>query len=713
MKISQESIEKLLRAYNDMSLVFLGGHKRNELDGIRAFAWRDIPKNTVLFEGVNIGNVDIDKNVELHEDIIRDHIHNPGALHFLKNRIVPSYDDDDKLVYDVPRGGPNCMTPSFYINHAHNKKDSKSRANVMVSNSVHDYQGYNAFVAKKKIKEGAELVLEYDEEVERMMAISKSFLDGLANDENKLANAKARGTSTLQSPTREVVDNLNELCIILRPSNIHGVGIFVGPGGAEVIKDRLEKDSSGIDPFELAKGATPHGTVDLTFECVRSGVTNQRSLLFIEKHLIEFSNMDWDEDDDEGELLIPLPIDGPSSIDLSFLVNSTENTEKEPNLVMKEDADTDTVRGMSSMVITNMLDGGTELVFNYPLIDDKENDGEIESSEESSDYNQDSESTSDTESDASVARGKSVKKKPKVTAVTTGTGTKKKRNKKKNKKKKDDDIDEDNVEDEDEVDEKTQLQNWARGGRKSCVYRSALLGTGKFQHARPPPKTDTARVQLTMPTQSSVVPISELPDHWKKLGRNKWELMWQNKGKPPLSVFSGKNNDEKKMKRTIYCAEKNVACNCPNVEEGQFSIQSVNDWSVKCNNCTNHVICNKVKGTVNSGQCKKLEGHAKNCKTFMSDFDFLYAETNNTCDCGYNLTDLQEKYGCDMGKVKSHLRSCAKWPAMMDRLREYRETYTDHDKINKQIDKQLYDWVRSMKSSDHEKYIEEIEELGF
>ena len=150
MKISQESIEKLLTAYNDMSLVFLGGHKRKELDGIGAFAWRDIPKNTVLFEGVNIGNVVIDENVEINEDIIRDHIHNPGALHFLKNRIVPSYDDDDKLVYDVPRGGPNCMTPSFYINHAHDKKDSKSRANVMVSNSVHDYQGYNAFVAKKK-----------------------------------------------------------------------------------------------------------------------------------------------------------------------------------------------------------------------------------------------------------------------------------------------------------------------------------------------------------------------------------------------------------------------------------------------------------------------------------------------------------------------------------------------------------------------------------
>ena len=97
----------------------------------------------------------------------------------------------------------------------------------------------------------------------------------------------------------------------------------------------------------------------------------------------------------------------------------------------------------------------------------------------------------------------------------------------------------------------------------------------------------------------------------------------------------------------------------------------------------------------------------------MSDFDFLYAETNNTCDCEYNLTDLQKKYGCDMGAVKTHLSQCAKWPAMMDRLREYRATYTDHDKINKQIDNQLYDWVRNMKKTDHEKYIEEIEELGF
>ena len=43
----------------------------------------------------------------------------------------------------------------------HNKNDSRKRANVMVSDSVRDYQGYNAFVAKKKIPEGAELVLEY------------------------------------------------------------------------------------------------------------------------------------------------------------------------------------------------------------------------------------------------------------------------------------------------------------------------------------------------------------------------------------------------------------------------------------------------------------------------------------------------------------------------------------------------------------------------
>ena len=316
--------------------IFLGPTGRvNDLDGVGGFAFRYLPKGTVLFQHPT-GFI-FREQVQLSQHDISNRVGNIEALNFLEKRIVCTVDKEGGFFFDVPFEGAHGMNPSFYVCHA--KKGAKY--NVELS-TEEDFQGFLAMITSRDVKPGEELMLEYDKEIGKRMRLSKKFFNDLRGNEENLEKAKKLGSQDVYDKSAAaLIDNLNQTCVKIAPSNINGIGVFVAPGCAEFAR-------RGMEPCKRTKGSKSYGTMDLTDGEVIDNMTCEMAKIWITRHCTLFFDTDriWK---------CAVPGCGPNGIDSSFYTNSRKGTALPCNIKTVHGLDD---RGLGRMVLQCDLKAG-------------------------------------------------------------------------------------------------------------------------------------------------------------------------------------------------------------------------------------------------------------------------------------------------------------------------------------------------------------------
>lgn len=120
--------------------------KRSKVHGVGVFAIKDIPKGINPFKNL------VDENKKEYIDIHKNKIKN------LSKDVKKMLDDylgiNEDNTYSIPIDGINKMDISFFMNHSNNP-------NISIENSK-DTEKYVIFYAKRNIKKGEELLINYN-----------------------------------------------------------------------------------------------------------------------------------------------------------------------------------------------------------------------------------------------------------------------------------------------------------------------------------------------------------------------------------------------------------------------------------------------------------------------------------------------------------------------------------------------------------------------
>jgi len=458
----------LTRAVEEYTKIFLAPSDRDELDGICVKAFLPINEGDKILIYPKGYNVNKEEPVDLDQDTIKQCIWNRGALHTLKNRVVP-YLVDGTLYYSIPREGMTHLDCGWFFNHA----EKGGEYNVDWDKKL------EAYVATKDIPAGGELILKFDQETHDGMEKSAAFIDKLRNDTEGLQKAKAMDTSklSLSKDTIDIIDSLNNMMVIAKPSSVNGIGIFVGEDGDLVIKEQLSKSDKKVNPFPIANGSN-YGkelsrTIDIPLEELPK---DPQILVYLERYLMEYEI-------EEGVYVLPIPIVG-TNFDTSYYINTTHNnTLGESNL----EYDRSRKGGMSSMSITKELNVDDELFLAYPL------------------PNGEKKVKTNKKTNKKIAKQqRKKKKKAKVAASSTTDG-------------KTEGMD---TSIETDVDLDSVMSDSSNGNGKSDelnAYMAALGGKFEDKPPQPPRKSKEEKFKLPTATKKALVPYEHLPERWRCL----------------------------------------------------------------------------------------------------------------------------------------------------------------------------------------------------
>ena len=675
--LSAKAIE-LLISYNEHALTKIAPSNRPELDGLCVVAAQKIHKGTKLFDAPTAYN--LDDEVELSSVDIKKYIYNKPALHFIATRFIPHQPEEEEeeeegegdspvLFYSIPGGGPNSVTPSYFIGHAHDAGDT--RANVTTDTEAGsketDFCGLTPCIASRDIEIGEELVWHYDEDEHQMYELGKSFINDCIADENGLADAKNNyvlGGSDLSDGAKKIIDNLNSMLVMLKPSKVHegGIGVFVASGANEIIREKLEQDSTnGVQLFKMPEGSTIHQTEDLPFDVIMDQVKCSVGLAKIGDHFLPSAflskdGVDEDDDVDDDEMIplhgggrnaldeiIPLHRGGPNALDSSHYCNSCVGTGRDSNAsLLPFDPKKDS---FSRIVVYTALNDDEEILLNYEFVTDKDggNDDELNFDESNNVYDEgmgatDNADDSDYDHDSGSAEQKSHNR----TVVHENSPS-------------------------------TQ-------GAVLSMYESALLESGNFQStSTKPPAREKFKVQTPKP--SDVATSDDIEERHRTqsryrcfLGRTMEERYQAKTGAPPLTKFSGASYTEKIMERSIYVAENDIGTDCPDVSEGMFKVHNVEKGTVRCQCMTPIKITVDIYGRL-TVRSNPMQLHAKNCKKNETEFAHGYK-----CDCGFGK-DTVPSYFKEYKYLIQHWRACKRWATLFDKLIEYKTNHPDETSV--------------------------------
>lgn len=235
-----------IKNINKHTLAHIRPSKHGE-DGIGVFASTQIEADVLLFqlpEGFDPGGT-----VELSGEEIKKYIYNPAALEFLKMRIVPHIADssmyvvgksnsnraptDDELIYSLPASGPNGVGLSSYIGHANEGRPY----NVTLSDVI-DSSGYLAMKTTHIVEKGEELLVQHDKDQDHILKYHQNFITCAMNALQRSNSVIRKGAikknvdEIEDEQKKDLIENFNEVCLKLAPSNIYGVGTVAAPGAA-------------------------------------------------------------------------------------------------------------------------------------------------------------------------------------------------------------------------------------------------------------------------------------------------------------------------------------------------------------------------------------------------------------------------------------------------------------------------------------------------
>ena len=520
-------------------------------------------------------------------------------------------------------------------------------------------------------------MLKFDEGIHDAMLKSREFFDAVRSKKSTLNQARERGSEELSGSLKKLIDNLNSLSVILSPSKIHRVGVFVGPGGADII-------GRHVDPFRLTAGVKHRKTIDLTTEELQASITDPLALVFIENHIDPYEGKD-------GKEYYPLPSGGPNALDISYFVNTTFGTKHTHNIETIEDIDE---RGVGRMVMLKRLKEGEELLADYSLVDENDN-GENNNNNNNSvgNKNANNHATNDLDEDID---GDDVDYTDDTSQGDDG-----------------DDV-EYPVKKKQKQSKKGTVANRQGNQQLMKAYSNALDSHPKVLQTKP---HSNDKVKLEQPTTSSIVDPGDLPKKWrKKVQRsNQWKTYWENKGKPPYEDFPGENVTAQRMNQFIYCAEYCIGCDTPNVRRFQYVIACTKTKTVKCMDCMQTVSIKANAGRREDLLTSYMETHSIACKELHEKL------RNGKCNCGRTLSEIQEEenYANGLRSLGEHVRVCKNHMAMIEELIAYKDAnpqqYDEEEgkfKVHWKYS-QLYNFVKDTSRSQNKFMMRKIEEIGF
>ena len=645
MKVSSKAIE-LLSSYNDHALTAIAPSSRpNELDGLCVIAVQEIKKGTKLFDAPTDYN--LDNEVALSSDDIKTYVHNIPALMFIKTRCIPMEKKGrgrakPVLVFSIPGGGPNSVTPSYYIGHARDADDTRANVTFDDDSEETDFCGLPHCIASRDIGINDELVFHYNEESAEMYGRGQTFINDCIADQNGLASAKNNDVlgddNLLDGAKKNVIGNLNSTLVMLKPSKVHkdGIGVFVSPGANQIIRDKLAQGHPFVELFMITEGSTIHSTEDLPFEVIMDKVTSIVGLAKIGQHFLPsaFLSTDGGVDEDDDEIIpeiIPLHGGGPNALDPSHYCNSCVGTGHDCNAsLLPFDSKKDS---FSRIVVTTAPKDDEEILLEYEFLSDEDvgNDGELNFDESNN------AATGNADHNGSVS-------------VSQGSNTEQKSQK----------------------------------GDVLNMYENVLLDGGKFESASAnPPSREREKFKVPCPEHSDVATSDDIEERHRirrrycgYLCRTHEERYQARTGAPCLTNFEGSSYEEKIMLRSIHVAVRNIGTRCPGVLEGMFKVYNVEGGTVQCQLCLRVIKITRLnKGSGNdviSVSSRSMQHHTASCNT---DFALDYI-----CGCGFGRNSIPSLFTSEQYLVQ-HWKACKKWPTLFDRLIVYKNDHPDKTSV--------------------------------